>query len=173
MFKRLIPKRVAIKLIFLFADRYLLALIKNDEIKNFVRKRLKDLADVAGIYTDNDPDNRLQINMLWDARKSAFVADNVDLFERTVLTAQINKVQQPDLRTYLAHRWEEFEAIARILTDADPDNGAQMRQLWEQHRSRFLAQQLDIVERLIDQKMVDGTKKDAVVAVLATVDDLI
>ena len=173
MFKRLMPRGFAIAIIFSFLKRFVMDQIKNSEIRSYVQRRTEELRAVTDIYTDNDPNNKLQIAMVWDRYKSRFVADNVELIESELVDDWIHKVKHQQMAQYLRSRWEELEAVARILTDGDPDNAAQIDALWKQHQNRFLRQQVDLAELLIEQKMVDSRKKETLLMILATGEDLL
>jgi hypothetical protein len=68
---------------------------------------------------------------------------------RLLKTQLLDKIQYAPIANYITGLYTRLEKVATIITDADPENEAQLKALWESEKSGIILDSLNATEEIV------------------------
>jgi hypothetical protein len=80
----------------------------------------------------------------------------------------IQRIGYDPMKNFLAGRVALIERIADKLTDADPDNAAQLKAIWEEEKKELIGASLDTVIEIIGEEIEDEATAEFLIQLILT-----
>jgi hypothetical protein len=101
------------------------------------------------------------------------------MFKKFLIVAAINlirvkllvRINHAELRSYVEKKLIPIEEVVEKLTDKDPNNSAQMTEVWTKYRSEFETDTIDLAIEIVKRKVKDDAVRTLVIAALESLDD--
>lgn len=103
------------------------------------------------------------------------------MFKKILIAAALNiirvkllvKINHTELRTYVEKKLVPIEEVVDKLTDKDPNNAAQMADIWNKYKHQFETDTIALAIEIVKQKVKDEDIRFLVVTALESLDDVI
>lgn len=107
------------------------------------------------------------LQKLFEMFKKALIAAALTL----IRVKFINRINHAELRAFVEKSLVPVQVVIEKLTDKDPNNTAQMAEVWRQYRDQFETDTVDLAIDIVRRKVKDEAVRDLVIAALESLDD--
>jgi hypothetical protein len=83
----------------------------------------------------------------------------------------INRINHVELRSLVEKGFLPAESVLEKLTDKDPNNAAQMQQIWLQYKDQLQNDSIELAIEIVKRKVKDEAIRLLVIAALESLDD--
>jgi glutamate synthase domain-containing protein 1 len=103
----------------------------------------------------------------------------IDMFKKAVITAAfafirakyVKLINHAELRNLVEKSLIPAEVVVEKLTDKDPNNAAQMQQVWLQYKDQFENDSIEMAIEIVRRKVKDEATRNLIIAALESLDD--
>lgn len=146
-------------------DVYLVDRINSDFAKRSIRNLLNPLKAITNALTDGNPKDEEQVNQI----VRTYLNQEVPVFATGEITAALEKVQNPDVKAVLGTLANPIVDMIRLLSDDNPDNEAQLKQMLGDFVGDKDTQKIAILHillPLVNAKVKDGPLKEMLISII-------
>ena len=159
-----IPKTVA-KLFLSIAKPRVLELVEKLHFKKMVENAFDIISSSVEVYSDDDLDNKSQMQSVWYDYSPKLFTDTVEVIEQEGLS----KINNDDIKQSASFLLTRAAKVAELLTDDDQDNEAQLKELLEENKIPAGEQGLELIIKWVE-KWQDSPSKSIMLAFLKEID---
>lgn len=144
----------AVKLAISFIETAFIKRIQDETVRTGLLTLLQPIKDTLTVASDDNPANEQQIAEVW----KKFTNQKVTVFADQELAKALAKIADENIRKVLTLISVPSVNMIRIHTDDNPDNGAQVKALWDSFRKSP-----DTIEVVLDhllEPILDDVIKD-------------
>lgn len=145
-------------------DVYLVERIKSELAKRGIRSLLTPLKQITTALGDDNPRNEEQVEGIL----KKYLNQDVPVFATGEISAALKKVGDDDTRIVLQTVSEPVVEMLRLVSDDDPNNGEQLKELVKQFVQSEATQRVFILHALIPliEAKVNGPMKEVLLQVI-------
>lgn len=100
------------------------------------------------------------------------------MFRRTLISAAIkildtflvSKITYAPAKVYVKENYDRLKRVADILTDKNPDNQQQLRELWETEKLDLISDTIALKKEIISKEIRDEVIKEALLDLIETIE---
>jgi len=78
----------------------------------------------------------------------------------------IDKIKYEPLKAYLQSLITPAQTITDLLTDANPDNVAQLKAFWEEHHVELIKQDIELAKKIISERVTNADVRELILSML-------
>lgn len=90
---------------------------------------------------------------------------------RLLKSQLLDKITYAPAAAFIGPAYERLEKVADIVTDKNPEDGEQLKALWEQEKHKFIFDTLESAKLIIQQEVKDQTIAKIVLELLETIQE--
>jgi hypothetical protein len=146
-------------------DVYLVDRIKSAFAKRSIRNLLNPLKSITTVLTDGNPRDEEQV----DEIVRTYLNQEVPVFATGEINAALERVQNPDVKAVLGTLATPVVDMIRLLSDDNPDNEAQLKEMLRDFVGDKDTQKIAVVHillPLVNAKVPDGPFKDMLIQII-------
>lgn len=146
-------------------DAYLVDRINSAFAKRAIRNLLNPLKSITNALTDENPRDNEQV----DAIVRKYLNQEVPVFATGEIAAGLEKIKNEDVKAVLSTLSHPIVDMLRLLSDDNPDNEAQLKQMLGDFVNDKDVQKtavLHILLPLVNAKVQDGPFKEMLISII-------
>ena len=146
-------------------DAYLVDRINSAFAKRAIRNLLNPLKAITNALSDGNPKDDQQVNEI----VKTYLNQEVPVFATGEIAAALEKVQNPDVKAVLGTLAHPVVDMIRLLSDENPDNEVQLKQMLADFVGDKDTQKIAILHillPLVNAKVPDGAFKDMLISII-------
>lgn len=149
-------------------DVYLVDRVKSPVAKRSIRSLLNPLKSITNALSDDNPKNDEQV----EAIVKLYINQEVPVFASGEIAAALDKIQDENVKAVLNTVAEPVLEMVRLISDDNPNNGAQLKELVDTFVKSKNTQDIAVIHillPLVEEKVPDGPFKDVLLTIIKDV----
>lgn len=90
---------------------------------------------------------------------------------RLLKSQLLDKIEYAPAKAYIQGTYNRLEKVATVLTDNNPDDQAQLAQLWESEKSNLFIETIDSAQAIITVEVDNPAIRDILLETLQAIED--
>jgi len=100
-----------------------------------------------------------------------FRKTGINLAFKLINVLLVSKIADESIRAFVESQITPLKDVADVLTDKNPDDAAQLQQVWEEHQEQFVKDSMEVIRTIIVQNVEDQERQDLLLELVGYVEE--